>query len=302
MISSEGENWREKLPNDQNDHERYLNYLKSTTDFSQENAHQWYQTHADRLYLDGCFVLATWFYTMCIELQSDIKECYSKRAACYLKVFEPQKAIRDCNVILKDDEEDFLALYYNASACKMSLDSDGYELIMEECVRLQPNNQIILAEYYSYKRKQIPRKNRRIRRKSIDEILLSYDELEQIRLESIYQNASIDSDDIREQCSLILHSTSFDILTRKLLQTIINVNRMIIRSEEKYQQEHPSEILPFSYIKYMLDIWIELIAVPDIDSVLSMLDEQNRMSLDELIDYYSKKFDDMEELNRLKRL
>lgn len=204
-------------------------------------------------------------------------------------------------MILKDDEEDFLALYYKASGFKMALDSDGYELIMKECVRLQPNNQIILAEYYSYKRKQIPRKNRRIRRKSIDEILLSYDELEQIRSESIYQNASIDSDDIREQCSLILHSTSFEILTTKLLQTIINVNRMIIRSEEKYQQEHPSEILPFSYIKYMLDIWKELTAVPDISSSLSMLDEQNRMLVDELIDYYAKKFD-VEKLNRLERL
>lgn len=205
-------------------------------------------------------------------------------------------------MILKDDGEDFLALYYKACGLKMSLDSDEYELTMKECVRLQPNNQTILAEYYSYKRRQIPRKNRRIRKGSIDEILLSYDELEQIRSENMDQNASINSDDIREQCSFILHSKPLDMLTRKLLETLITVNRMFIRSEEKYQREHPSEILSFSYIKYMLNIWIELIAVDDVDSTVSMLDEQYRIGLDQLIDYYSKKNGDVEELNRLKRL
>lgn len=85
MNSTEGENWREKLPDDD---ERYLTYLKSTTNYSEENSLEWYQTHADRFYLDACFVLAIRFYTVCIELQSETKDVYLKRAACYSKVFE----------------------------------------------------------------------------------------------------------------------------------------------------------------------------------------------------------------------
>jgi len=88
LNSTEGETWRENLPNDQNDAERYLTYLKIKTNFSEENAFQWYQMHADRLYLDTCFILAIRFYTICIELQPNLTNNYLKRAACYLKVFE----------------------------------------------------------------------------------------------------------------------------------------------------------------------------------------------------------------------
>lgn len=73
-----------------------MNYFKSTNEYSDENVYQCHLTHADQLYLDGCYVLAIWFYTICIELQSDMKECYLKRAACYLKVFE----VGSCELIL----------------------------------------------------------------------------------------------------------------------------------------------------------------------------------------------------------
>jgi len=88
LNSIENETWREKLPNDQNDDQRYLIYLKQKTNYSEENSYEWYQTYADQLYLDACFVLAIRFYTYCIELQPHTTNIYLKRAACYVKVFE----------------------------------------------------------------------------------------------------------------------------------------------------------------------------------------------------------------------
>lgn len=205
-------------------------------------------------------------------------------------------------MILKIDQHDFLALYYKASALKIALDNHGYQLILKECVKIQPNNQIVLAEYYASRHEQIPRRKRRIRMKSLDDMQLTYDELEQIRLENLDRNASIDSCDIREQCSLILHTTSFDMLTKKFFELIINITRMMIRSEEIYRQEHPLDILPFSYIKYTWEIFIQLTTLPQIDSILSVIDDKYRILLNELIEYYSTKFDDVDELNRLKRL
>jgi hypothetical protein len=88
LNSTEGELWKEKLPSDQNDIERFVNYLKLKTNYSEVNCCEWYLNHAERFYLDGCFVLAIRFYTVCIELQPDMKDAYLKRAACYLKVYE----------------------------------------------------------------------------------------------------------------------------------------------------------------------------------------------------------------------
>ncbi len=88
LNSTEDKNWRENLPNNQNDIERYVIYLKLKTNYSEINSYEWYLNHANQFYLDGCFVLAIRFYTICIELQPEIKDVYLKRAACYLKVFE----------------------------------------------------------------------------------------------------------------------------------------------------------------------------------------------------------------------
>lgn len=205
-------------------------------------------------------------------------------------------------MVLKKDESHFLALYYKAAALKIASDNRAYELALKECIKLQPSNQIILAEYYTYRHEQIPRKKRRIRTRSTDENQLTYDELEQIRAENINRNASADSSDIREQCSFILHLHSFDALTRKLLEMIVNSSRTMIQAEEVYQQEHPSSVLPFSYSKFCLDVLLRLAKAPQLDSVLAMVQEKHRVFLDELISYYATKSDDVEELNRLKRL
>ena len=206
-------------------------------------------------------------------------------------------------MILKDDEHDFLALYYKASALKISSDYRGYELTLKECVKVQPNNQIVLAEYYAHRHEQIPRRKRRIRTKSIDGIQLTYEDLEQIRLENFDRNTiSIESCDIREQCSLILHSTSFEMLDEKFFKVLINVARMMIRLEEIYQHEHPSENLSFSYAKHISSIFNRLLALPQFASILESIDDKVQTLLNELIEYYSTRFDHTEDLNRLKRL
>lgn len=85
LNSLEGENWREKLSYSD---EQFLTYLKLKTNFSEENAGQWFLTHADQFFLDACFVLAIKFYNYSLELQPERTEIYLKRAACYLKVYE----------------------------------------------------------------------------------------------------------------------------------------------------------------------------------------------------------------------
>ncbi|CAF3097831.1 unnamed protein product [Rotaria sp. Silwood2] len=88
LNSTEDKAWREKLSNDKNDDEHYLTYLKIKYEYSENNAYEWYQTYADQLYLDACFVLAIQCYTFCIELQPNTTYAYLKRAECYLNVFE----------------------------------------------------------------------------------------------------------------------------------------------------------------------------------------------------------------------
>ena len=88
LNETEGEDWREKLPKDNNDDERYLTYVKRKDNYAGDNQYEWYLKRGIHLYLDACYVLAIKCYTYCIEFKSDIATPYSNRAACYLKVFE----------------------------------------------------------------------------------------------------------------------------------------------------------------------------------------------------------------------
>jgi hypothetical protein len=114
-------------------------------------------------------------------------------------------------------------------------------------------------------------------------------------------NSSVDSKDIREQCSFILHLQSMDSISTKLIEMIVNTSRVMTQAEENHQRS----VTPFSYIKYCFDILIQLTTLPQIDSVLFMMDENYRILLNDLISYYLRKYDDnddAEKLNRLKRL
>ncbi|CAF3832511.1 unnamed protein product, partial [Adineta steineri] len=106
----------------------FLTYLKHQNTFEENNAYHWYEKYAEEFYSNACFVLAIRYYTYCIELQSNNISIYLKRAACYLK---PQKAINDCDFVLKQDKTNILALYYKASAYKLSHDNHSYELTLK---------------------------------------------------------------------------------------------------------------------------------------------------------------------------
>jgi len=138
---------------------------------------------------------------------------------------------------------------------------------------------------------------------------LSYEQLEQIRLEEIFPSSAFDlqnSNDIKDQCWFILHSfQSIDLVTKPLIELVVNVSRMMIQAEQYYQQENITKILPFSYIKFCFNILIQLTTLPEIDRALSMLDENSRKLLEDLLEYYSSIssiFSDVEKLNRLKNL
>lgn len=123
----------------------------------------------------------------------------------------------------------------------MSRNSSLYQSTLEDLIKLQPNNQTILAEYYTSKHEEIPRNMRRLRTnqtktatskssvpttttdtelskvtKTVEICNLTYEELEQIRAQKAsslvitarhqfeQQLNSLKPDDIKGQCSLII--------------------------------------------------------------------------------------------------
>ncbi|CAF4644236.1 unnamed protein product, partial [Rotaria sp. Silwood2] len=258
----------------------------------------------------------------------------------------PQKTIDDCDKALAIDPTNARALYRKACAYKMSRNNQSYELTLQNLIKLQPNNQTVLAEYYTSRHEQIPRKMRRLRTNPIntttskpssssssssdmgnskstivmEENNLSYEELEQIRtqkLNSLSTNApylfeqqlnSLKSNDIKGQCSLILRLPTKGLFkvtstaTPKLVETIINACRIMVDAEKRYQQQHKSTILQFSYIKYCFNILVELTTLPRIDSALSMTSQHYQASLNDLLSYYSSISSILNDVNKLDRL
>ena len=227
-------------------------------------------------------------------------------------------------MVLKEDSNHFCALYCKACAYKMSRDYRLYELTLKEYIKLQPNNQIVLAEYYTSRHEQIPRKKRRIRihlipseiilMSIVEENNLSYEELEQIRLEKTSNTQQIDSlnlNNIKEQCLFVLRLpednlyTMIRSATTKLIEIITNASRTMIHAEECYQNENQSSILPFSYINFCYNILIEIATLPQIERSLSMIDQNYRTLFNELLSYYSSISlipYDIEKLNELKKM
>jgi hypothetical protein len=224
---------------------------------------------------------------------------------------KPQKCLADCDVVLKEDPNNILALYCKASAYKLTNNDYSYELTLKECIKIQPNNPIILGEYYSSKHKQIPRKKRRIRMNLFDENILSYEELEQIRLKKIESELTLDliySNSIQNYCLFILHLSeinffqSFHLTSmKKFIEIFIHFNQLIIQLEENYQKNNQIINLNFSYINYCFQILIQLTNIQQIELILSMIDDNYRLLLDQLIDYYSTSFDQLHVLKKLKK-
>jgi tetratricopeptide (TPR) repeat protein len=343
LIAVEGQTWREKLPKDNNDDERYLTYIKIKDKFSETDPYLWYRNRGNQLYLDACFVLAIRCFTHCIELKSDVAFPYTNRAACYLKVFEPQKTLNDCDKALKLDPINVRALYRKACAYKMLSNDSLYRLTLKNLLEIQPNNQIILSEYFSSQHEQIPRKMRRLRAnnstdttsitpssssmeiknsQSIESNNLSYEELEEIRMKKnlpfsfntkfqfTQQLTLLKSDDIKGACSLILRLPIKGLLkiisgvSPKLIETIVLACRTMIYAEARYKQTHElsASSSSFSYITFSFNILIELTTLPRLDSALSMIDQQCRASLDDLLAYSSSVSTIINDLGKLERL
>jgi hypothetical protein len=343
LIKAEGEKWRDKLPKNNNDDENYLIYIKTKVKFTDNDPYDWYRQRGNQLYLDACFVLAIRCYTYCIELKPDIAFSYANRAACYLKVFEPQKTLDDCDKALQIDPTNLRALYRKAWAYKISRNDKLYRLTLKDFIKLQPNNQTVLNEYYSSRHEQIPREMRRLRTNTnpssvstlsssdlknskptivVEENNLSYEELEQIRTQKTQpfstntpyqftqQLTSLKTNDIKGQCSLILRIPAkglykiVNTATPKLVEIIINACRTMVYAEKRYQQEHKSSILSFSYIQFCYNILIELTTLQRIEPTLLMLDQNHRSSLDDVLSYYASLpslFKDVNKLDRLRK-
>jgi len=226
----------------------------------------------------------------------------------------------------------------------MSHNDQLYELTLKDLIKLQPNNQTVLTEYYTSRHEQIPREMRRLRTNlinpnntstsissssdmkhsnppiNIDENNLSYEELEQIRAQKIlplstntpYQFTQqldrIKSNDIKGQCSLILRLPTKGLYkitstaTPKLVETIVNACQIMVTAEKRYQQEHKSSILSFSYITFSFNILSELTTLPRIESALAMINGNCRASLDDLLIYYSSLPSILNDVNKLDRL
>lgn len=93
LNAKEGKAWSDRLPKDNNDDDRYLNYIKIRDNLSESDPYGWYRNRGNQLYLDGCYVLAIRCFTHCIEIKSDVAFPYTNRAACYLKVFEVRQSL-----------------------------------------------------------------------------------------------------------------------------------------------------------------------------------------------------------------
>ena len=226
----------------------------------------------------------------------------------------------------------------------MSRNDEFYRLTLKDFLKLQPNNQTILNEYYTSRHKQIPRQMRRLRTAPIDannsssipslssdiktsqstniiqEDNLSFEELEQIRTQKALplstntpyqftqQLKALKPNDIKGQCSLILRIPPKGLFklaktaTINLVEIIITACRIMVHAEKRYQQEYKSSITTFSYIQFSYNLLLELTTLLRIEPILSMLDQNYRSSLDDLLSYYSSIPSIFKDVNKLDRL
>nr|XP_015217704.1 PREDICTED: tetratricopeptide repeat protein 25 isoform X1 [Lepisosteus oculatus] len=75
-----------------------------------------YIAEGDQLYQKGEHVKAIESYTTALSLQPDDRNCLVARSRCYLKMGDPEKALKDAESSLKEDNEFFKGLYQKAEA------------------------------------------------------------------------------------------------------------------------------------------------------------------------------------------
>lgn len=217
-----------------------------------------------------------------------------------------------------------------------------YALTLKDLIKLQPKNQVVLAEFYASRQEAIPRRMRRLRTNGtatgtsvtvtnpssttapltavIEETLLSYEQLEVLRTQKAHtlstnvsyqftqQLEALKLTDIEGQCVLMLRVPTKGLFkfasaaSPKLVETIIRVCRTMVHSEKRFQQEHKSRIAPFSYIQFCFQLLVQVTTLPRIESALMMIDVDHRASLDDLLAYYSSISSTLTDVEKLNRL
>lgn len=92
------------------------------------------------------FEKACEFYTKCIDLDSLNPLAYSNRSLCYIKLNQPDLAIKDANVVLDNDKTNVKALYRRALALKLKHNYDLAIQDLRKLLSLESNNQIAKSE------------------------------------------------------------------------------------------------------------------------------------------------------------
>ncbi|KAL2101685.1 hypothetical protein ACEWY4_003446 [Coilia grayii] len=75
-----------------------------------------YMAEGDQLYHKGDYLKAIDSYTTALILKPDDKNCLVARSRCYVKIGDPENALRDAEASLKEDKEFFKGLYQKAEA------------------------------------------------------------------------------------------------------------------------------------------------------------------------------------------
>ena len=155
---------------------------------------------------------------------------------------------------------------------------------------------------------------------ALEDTALSYEELEEIRKKKLspftmnnkyqftQQLNALKSEDFKAACSLILRLPEkglFKVISaasEKLIKTMVKTARTMIYAERRYQQEHKSAILSFSYVTFAFNLLCELTTLPRLDSTISMIDQTTRAALDEILTYFSSISSILTGIEKLDRL
>ncbi|XP_028675435.2 outer dynein arm-docking complex subunit 4 [Erpetoichthys calabaricus] len=75
-----------------------------------------YMAEGDQLFLKGLYAKAMESFSNALALKPDDRICLVARSKCYLKMGDPESALKDAESSLKDDKEFFKGLYQKAEA------------------------------------------------------------------------------------------------------------------------------------------------------------------------------------------
>lgn len=111
-----------------------------------------YKTKGNECVKQNDFEKALIFYNKCIQINSENPIAYLNRSLCYVKLNQPDLAIIDCSLVLKNDDKNVKALYRRATANKMKGMNNLVAEDLKSLLSIEPNNQIAIKEFESIKK------------------------------------------------------------------------------------------------------------------------------------------------------